>query len=269
MADEQAVARLLLRTDAEYFAAAAEELRFTGGRLLRMRGLEQVPAGCIAVADKVTPAFLAQASELASASGASLLRFYTPLGDATSEGQLLDAGLDCSVEHGFAIAAGQETKDFLSIGTVAAEVRPVRGDGDWRRKLELAASLEQLPDGKQATAAAWTELERRKCEAGYMEAYLIELDDQACGAFAMAPRGGLLRLKNLVVHPDYRGRGLARAAVRHAVGHAGENGFEWVGAFAIAGGTGQRLYERCGFAAITSQVEWSRPLGRQAARRSA
>ncbi len=265
MADRSAVARLLLATDEDYFAAAAEEVHFPGGRLLRMPGLEQVPAGCVAVPETVTAAFLAEASERASEAGASLLRFYTPMGDPVPQG----SGLHSSIEHGYILAASARTNDFLSSGTAAAKVRPVRGEDDWRRKLELATALEQLPDGKQAAAAAWTELERRKCDAGYMAAYLIEIDGEAVGAFALARRGDLLRLKNLLVHPAFRSRGLARAAVRHAVAHARDNGFEWVGAFAIAEGAGQKLYERCGFAAVTGQVEWSRPLARQAASPSA
>ena len=271
MTEERAVAQLLVRTDEDYFAAGAEEVRFGGGRLFRMPGLEQVPAGCIAVPEtsSLPEPFLGEAADRASETGALLLRFYTPVTDAIAEDELLRAGLDRSVEHGYVIAPREDPCDFLLGGTDAARVRLVRDDGDWRRKLDLATALEQLPDGKQAAANAWTELERGKCQAGYMDAFLIEIDGEARGAFALARRDALLRLKNLVVHPDFRGCGLARAAVRHALDQARANGLEWVGAFALADGAGQKLYERCGFTAITSQVEWSRPLARQAARRSA
>ena len=76
---EREVAERLLRSDLDYFAAGAEEVAFRGGKVLRMRGLEQVPAGCIVVPDRAIEdpaAFTAEAWSCASESGASLLRFY-------------------------------------------------------------------------------------------------------------------------------------------------------------------------------------------------
>ena len=235
-----------------------------------MRGLEQVPAGCIVVPDRAIEdpaAFTAEASNCASESGASLLRFYTPAADDFPA--FAAAGLRRSAELGF-VAATRDDRPELHFAQ--ARVLPVREQRDWDRKRDLAAALEQLPDGKQAAAAAWTELERRKCDAGFMEAFLIELDGEARGAFALASCGPLLRLKNLVVHPGTRRRGLARAAVGYAFGRAREAGFDWVGAFALAEGGGRALYERCGFSVVTGQVEWSGAIdadARHAARRTA
>ena len=267
MADRRAIdpiaADLLFQSDQDYFAAAAEEVSFPGGRLLRMPGLEQVPAGCIAVpdADLASPdAFLAEAAGYASEAGASLLRFYTAGANAVRDAALVGAGLHRSVEQGFVVSTQDLLAGFRLVGTPGASVRPVREDGDWKRKERLSAALEQLPDGKQANAAAWTMLERRKCEAGYMDAFLIELEGECCGAFGLASSRRLLRLKNLVVHPAYRRRGVGRAAVSYAAMHAREAGFDWLGVYALEASNGGALYAKSGLAVVTEQIEWTRPL---------
>ena len=172
------------RATATISRAGAEEIAFRGGKLLRMKGLEQVAAGCVALPDGAIAdpvGFIAEASRCAAASGALLLRFYTPETDDLPA--FVSAGLRRSVEQGFVAAT---SAGLSSGGSPAARILPVRDEQAWDRKLSIAATLEQLPDGKQAAAADWTELERRKCEGGYMEAFLIEVDGETCGAFALA-----------------------------------------------------------------------------------
>ncbi len=87
-----------------------------------------------------------------------------------------------------------------------------------------------------------------------MDAFLAVLDGQVVGAVAMFPIGGLARLKNLVVHPAYRQRGVALATVGSILARAEQGTL--AGCFALAGGPALRVYQRAGMVPVTQQVEW-------------
>ena len=191
-AERTALAETLFRSDQDYFTAGAEGDRISGGSWVWMRGLEHVPAGCMIIPDLplATPErFLGEAGRHASEAGASLLRFYTLGLDESTAAALLEAGLAANVEHGFVRAAdGPPSRPAPLAGL---RFRPLEGSAAWLDKLQLASSLELLPDGKSASAADWTELERRKCDAGYMTMWLIERDELVCEC----SRSALLRSK--------------------------------------------------------------------------
>jgi GNAT superfamily N-acetyltransferase len=256
-------AKLLFWSDRAYFEAGANQRRFDGGILVTMAGLEHVAAGCVVLPDLPLQSprrFVSEATAAASRVQASLLRFYTPPLDADTAASLSESGLRNAVEWAF-LRSASANQQVLPAGLVNPLFRRVSDAGTWADKLQLAAALEHLPDGKKAAAPEWTELERRKCEVGYMEMWLLEHQGIVCGSFGLAGFGTLLRLKNLVVHPTVRRLGFGKAAVVFACERAQELGFGWVGAFGIAGGKGPSLYSRCGFDIAGEQLEWVKPLG--------
>lgn len=74
-------------------------------------------------------------------------------------------------------------------------------------------------------------------------------------------RKGML-IGNVVVHPDYRGRGIARALMEAALSAARERDAHWVGLEVRADNEVARgLYEHLGFAAVGETVHLVRPEG--------
>lgn len=252
------LASRLVESDAQYFAAGAASRPFPGGVVRWIPGLQHLAAGCIVEADgsaSCAVEFLEAAGDAVAAVGAPLLRFYSAGLGELWETELAEEGLLSAVELAFA----RRPEPFFPAVGGALPVRAVTGPADWARKEKLARAAADLPDGKVATAREWTRLERAKAAAGYATFFIVEVDGTACGAFALAECGPLLRLKNLLVHSAFRNRGVGRAAVDYALRHASANGFQWVGAFGLEGGAGSRLYTRCGFDLVGSQTEWTRP----------
>ena len=139
-------------------------------------------------------------------------------------------------------------------------LRTVRSERDWSLKLSLHRDVRRGPDGHSVDADQWVQMERLKCEAGYMEAYLIHLDDQPCGAVNFSPSARLGRLKNLVVHPHWRRRGIGVEAAREIIRLASQRGLAAAGVFALEHGPSLKLYRDAGYLPVVRQVEWYRRL---------
>jgi GNAT superfamily N-acetyltransferase len=78
---------------------------------------------------------------------------------------------------------------------------------------------------------------------------------------ALAAGGALLRLKNMLVHPSWRGMGVATAVLHCARLIAWREGWSALGAFVVSGDPGEQVYTRAGYQAVARQTEWMRPLG--------
>lgn len=119
---------------------------------------------------------------------------------------------------------------------------------------------------------------RRSARWGGLSAWLWGLEATALGPLGFvwleegrvvgnvslrrATRPGGRMIGNVAVHPDWRGRGIARALMEAAVAEVVERGGVWVGlevreSNAVARG----LYERMGFEWVGTAVELVRPAG--------
>jgi GNAT superfamily N-acetyltransferase len=102
---------------------------------------------------------------------------------------------------------------------VAADVRPLRGDGDWRQAFELHVACADRDDeavteeflGGQVAAA------RMLTDIGHATWFGAFGDRRLLSSLGIVSDGsGLARFQTVETHPDARRRGLASALVHHA-----------------------------------------------------
>lgn len=183
-------------------------------------------------------------------------RLYLQSEDPTLAAVLNKQGYVSSREIGFLKAPpfGPSPSTEYSFDTVSSEE-------DWKAKLQLHQACTLGPDRYPCNGDAWVQMERRKAEAGYMVPFLARLEGVACGTVSIAASDHLLRLKNIVVHPDFRGMGIGTQLVRHVLRETRKRSKRAVGVFGVEGSAGASLYESHKFSAATTQVEWTKELG--------
>jgi len=116
------------------------------------------------------------------------------------------------------------------------------------------------PDGYTNQAELWVEMERRKCATNKMRSYLVYRDTQVVATVGTIVGDGLLRLKNIVVLPQFRRQGIALAIVQHLCRMAEVDHGCRLGVFGVEGEKGSKLYRRAGLYYVTEQYEWSKSL---------
>jgi len=257
--DAAGFARELLKSDADYFRAAAFHEHIEGCELLHMPGLSSLAAGCVVLTGGAESRDALDAVEVRLAElNCGHARFYQQQPDDELEQELVKRGYHRAEEIGMLHLFGDAGCQQAPSSRV--QLRPVESERDWALKLSLHHDLRRGPDGHSSAADLWVQLERRKCEAGYMEPFLIYSEDLPCGAVNFAASLRLGRLKNLVVHPRWRRRGIGVAAAREIIRLAGQRGLPAAGVFALDQGPSQKLYQDAGYAPIVRQVEWWRKL---------
>jgi N-acetylglutamate synthase-like GNAT family acetyltransferase len=252
----------LLESDVAYFEAGATIERLQGATIARMDGLESLAAGC--VVQRIDPTFvprnadgwLEDVEHRLSAGGHLQARLYLQREAPDLEAALIHRGYRSGDELAVMRPAGAAAK------RVSAEVslRPVENEEDWQEKHALHREMEIGPDGHPAPASLWVRMERRKCEAGYMKPYLILAGGKVVGAVNAAARQGILRLKNVVVAPNYRLQGIGSAAVGLLADSAAGLGKAATGAFVLADTPFLAMYTNAGFEVVSKQTEWVREL---------
>ena len=134
------------------------------------------------------------------------------------------------------VAAGFEvSRDTVLIATelrppartISADVRPLRGDADWRQAFELhvacadphdEAVTEEFLGGQVAAARALTELGHATWFGAFDDGTLLS------SLGVVSDGSGLARFQTVETHPEARRRGLASALVHHAGQTALRNG---------------------------------------------
>ena len=135
-------------------------------------------------------------------------------GTAGDDAALVAAGFDVSRDT---VLTASELRP--SARAVAADVRSLRGDADWRQAFELhvacadpddEAVTEDFLGGQVAAARALTEL-------GHATWFGAFEDRRLLSSLGIVSDGsGLARFQTVETHPDARRRGLASALVHHA-----------------------------------------------------
>lgn len=245
-------------TERTYFELGAKTQPLPGAELAWMPGLTASPAA--AVIHRVEPIkcavkgtrWIAEAEEALVAVGAVMARIYVDVSDRELDPFLLGAGYIAREELVF-VHSLPEAPSSVTLSEVTS-------DAHWRRKHSFHESLEGPPDGHSTEAAQWVELERRKCEHG-MSCYLAEIDGETVGAIGHVPGEGVLRIKNLVVHPAHRRRSIGSAMLSKIAAHGRDMGIEEQCLLAVRGEVGELLYRAVGMRVAGSLVEWSKQIG--------
>ena len=253
----------LLESDVAYFHAAAECEDLLGFRISHMPGLESLAAGC--VAHKISkhggpghPQWLKVLEQRLSMLGCGHARFYQQYPDSELEKQFVQNGYRRTEE----IALLNTFKDLVSRDPDDEQIHmlPVRSERDWGLKLSLHQEVSHAPDGHVSQAETWLQLERQKSDVGYMEPFLIFCQETVCGAVNYSPGSKIGRLKNLVIHPRWRRKGIGVQAAKFIARTAAERGKAAAGCFALEDGQALNLYKSAGYFPVTRQTEWYKDL---------
>jgi GNAT superfamily N-acetyltransferase len=255
----------LLESDRAYFESAAVLDPAGGAIVARVPGLERVSAGCVVqrVDPSVLPRDPARWIELIEhrllGHGARRARFYLAGRHPALEAALLARGYRPQDETGYALAVTERPAERTD--GPPAELRPVTTADDWAAKVAVHRVAGAAPDGYDTEPDAWVELERVRAAAGAIRPFFIVSRGAICGVVALASGGALLRIKNMLVHPSWRGMGVATAVLHCARLIAWRESWIALGAFVVTGDPGEQLYARAGYQAVARQTEWMRPLG--------
>ena len=253
----------LLNSDASYFEAAAKIERVRGATIAHMDGLEALAAGC--VVQRIDPAnitgsatgWLDDVERRLRHLGIHHARLYLHRKAPDLEAALTRMGYTAREE----IIMLRSSPDPANRQTEAS-LREIKTEADWAAKLALHKRMAIGPDGHPAPAELWVDMERRKCEAGYMTPYLLVIDDEVIGAANAAVCGSVLRLKNLVVVPQHRRRGMGYVLAGLLADLAAPAGKTASGVFVVAGAPFAKMYTGTGFETVAHQTEWSKDLVR-------
>ena len=251
----------LMESERAYFRAGAHNRPACGGTLSVIPGLQHLPAGCV-LHDIAAPPGPADAISWVRSIerrflrvGSRLCRFYLP-GEPGQLAPLFEGvGYSSQTETGFSRDLSASDSDIVA----HLNLRPLDPAHGWTQKIQLCIQAGLGPDGYDMRQGAYATLERTKCQSGYMRSYLYWRGSRAVGAASLAVNGEFARLKNVLVHPEYRSRGVGRAMVIGMMDEARRQGAGTFGVFARTE-EARQLYVRCGMAEQLTQTEWTRAL---------
>ena len=253
---QPALARAI-ETDRIYFDQGAERTQLDGAVLAWMPGFTASAAA--AVIHRVDPeliarrgaAWVAEADAAMADTGAGLARIYLDGRHVEAGEQLRRSGYSERDELVFVGDLPDPPADMV--------LRAVTSDADWQAKLAFHAAVDETPDGHGNRAAGWVAQERRKCAEG-MNAFLIELEGVVVGAIGAVWGQGIVRAKNIVVHPAHRRRTIGKAMLGHIAALGRARGVSEQCVMAVRGEAGELLYRAAGMEMVGFQVEWSKLL---------
>ncbi len=166
------------------------------------------------------------------------------------------------------VAALRVERDINTVLTAAAplprsqataEVRPVQTDQDWRQVLDVRLSCEDGPPdpGYADFLSRKTAEARWLSESGVGSWFGAVVDGRIVATLGIfSGGGGIARYQNVETDPAFRRRGLARALLWHASGHAArELGAHTVVIVAVPNYHAIDLYRSAGFRDAEKQVQ--------------
>lgn len=254
----------LFESEYRYFEAGAVSDAIPGGFIVRMPGLEVLAAGCVVqrlaveLIESAADDWLLSVEKRLLELSVRRARLYLSSKAPHLREALVRHGYRAVKEVPLLTLVGAEP--FHNETVPGLELRPLISDRDWLKKQTVYQRMERGPDGHVSPPHLWIELERRKSESNYMKPYLVTLQGKVCGAVSAAAVGSVMRLKNLVISPDYRRRGVGRAVAAAFTKIAAENARSAAGCFAIEGSASLPMYQQAGYQSVGFQTEWTKYL---------
>ncbi len=251
-------------SDIRYFQAAAENKNILGGQLSFMEGLSSQAGACVFHSLKTLPqrnhawlgAWLSEVEALFLQHQVQRSRLYLQQNKKTDEAFLIENGYRQVIEIG--MAAAISTQNIKSVKPL--ELQPI-SEQLWPLHHRLLSGSEAAPDGHRMQANDYAELERRKVEAGYMQLFLYIENGQALAVASLDIKNGFARIKNLLVDPEQRGKGLGKRLIASLILIAQQQGASGIGAYALAENkAAYGMYRSEGMEKVYQQYEWLRQL---------
>lgn len=242
----------VVASDRAYFALGAEVQPLPGAVLLHLPGSAGVGAGTVVWVDD--PDVVAKASDWVDAARASAAAVGAPVLRVYGLGTEGRAALRCA---GGGLVPRQE---LAYVGArrrgPGIELRAADGEDGRAARRRVAGRASAAPDGHPIDAEAFLAGEERRAATGELELFVAWIDREPVANVGALRTGGLLRLKNLLVRPDRRREGIAKAVTSTLLGWAEDEG-RALGTVALAGDHGERIYRSLGLDLAGSYTEWS------------
>lgn len=249
----------LLKTDVRYFELASKTTDLHGAHMYWSPGRTSIPLGCV-ILQVEEPETSAQALGWVSRFedailqvDCSLSRIYLQEPNPVMELALIRAGYEQQAEVAFVGPATPPPTD------TSVTLEQMKTEADLDRMAEIDAEIPVGPDGHAVDNETWSEIIRQKWRTGELSLYFIVDRDDICGTVGAMNAEHILRLKNLVVRPSHRTKGVGRGATLALWKLAFESG-KRLATFAAPGGGGYATYKSAGLDPTKPQVEWCRKL---------
>lgn len=257
------ISEALMRSEYDYFNAGSHNRKIFAGEMSVTPKFESLASGCVLhgiqlnnINEDLTR-WLSNVEAEFRKLGASLCRFYFSRQLELHHKLLTNKGYEKVVEVGLARSLDDSLK---SLNTPNGVLKPILDDEGWILKKELYQKAKHGPDGHDMKDGSYADLEKVKCDAGYMTSYLYWKDNKPIGAVSLAIKDEFSRLKNLLVDPDYRGQGIGSEIVVALMHEAKRLGAKLFGVYAVENMNSHKLYRSCGMQDVLRHTEWSKEL---------
>lgn len=252
----------LIGSEHDYFNAGSHNRRILAGEMSVTPKFESLASGCVLhsiqtnIINENFENWLNDVEEEFRKIGAPLCRFYFSHQSPLQNKILIDKGYEKVTEVGLAVSLDS----VKSVNTPKGELKPILDGKGWELKKALYKSAKLGPDGHDMREGAYSDFEKVKCDAGYMTSYLYWKDSKLIGAVSLATKDKFSRLKNLLVHPEYRGLGIGSEIVIALMEEAKSLGSTTFGVYAVENMNSHKLYKSCGMREVLQHTEWSKEL---------
>lgn len=255
--------KALRNSEYAYFAAGSKNRDIHAGTMSVTPKFESLASGCVLYNIQESSISICPEEWLNDVENefrkvdARLCRFYLSQESHIDEKILLDSGYSKVTEVGLAVSLS----DILNIPhDMTGQLKPIEDHSGWKDKKNLYQQTILGPDGHDMQNGSFSELEKIKCDTRYMVSYIYWRENLPVGAVSLSIQDNFARLKNLLVHPQYRNQGVGWEIVLHLMHEAKLKGAKNFGVYAVDNMHSYKLYLKCGMQEILRHVEWSKEL---------
>jgi len=247
----------LFESDNLYFEAGAVCEEVEGAIIANMPGLENLVAGCVVqridmqVVSADPEAWLDNIELHLKKLAVHRARIYIQSHNDIVFTTLLHRGYRPADEVALLLHTNSSHKPDKSV-----TLSPILDQEGWDERLSIYRRIRKGPDGHISPPEQWIELEKRKCNAGYMLPYLIYKNEDVCGAVNVAVHQHLVRLKNIAIHPDFRRKNCGASAASLFSELAKQYSKSAAGCYAIDNQASLSMYKKAGYVPVAKQTEW-------------